>query len=194
MSVRLGERWIRLSTTVALNRIRKSEEMEKGWRKNEIALPVEFRDLDPVHVVPMKRVIFGYSCKQFSSEINPLQKDMGRLMLILMTRSIDLSNTQYSLLLEAGGKFLTLGSEWIGSLVKYKERSICYSKLFAQDDPFYTDQTGNNNDECEYFGNGIINNERFFIQNYVFDATFEIKFNFGEDCLSYGNLTTEFNS
>ena len=82
----------------------------------------------------------------------------------------------------------------IGSLVKYKERSICYSKLFAQDDPLYTDQTGNNNDECEYFGNGMINNERFFIQNYVFDATFEIKFNFGEDCLSYGNLTTEFNS
>ena len=58
MSVRLGERWIRLSTTVALNRLRKSEEMEKGWRKNEIALPVEFRDLDPVHVVPLKRVIF----------------------------------------------------------------------------------------------------------------------------------------
>ena len=53
MSVRMGERWIKLSTTVALNRIRKSEELEKGWKRAEIGLPVEFRDLDPVHVVPM---------------------------------------------------------------------------------------------------------------------------------------------
>ena len=48
MSVRLGDYWIKLSTTVALNRIRKSEEMEKGWRKDEIGLQAEFRDLDPV--------------------------------------------------------------------------------------------------------------------------------------------------
>ena len=56
MSVRLGERWIKLSTTKALNSIRKNEELEKGWRKNEIGLPEEFRDLDPVHVVPLKTV------------------------------------------------------------------------------------------------------------------------------------------
>ena len=56
MSARLGERFIKLSTTTALNRIRKSEEIEKGWRKNEIGLPAEFRDLDLVHVVPLKRV------------------------------------------------------------------------------------------------------------------------------------------
>lgn len=55
MSVRLGERWIKLSTTLALNRIRKTEELEKGWKKGEILLPVEFRDLDPVHVIPLLR-------------------------------------------------------------------------------------------------------------------------------------------
>lgn len=102
-------------------------------------------------------------------------------MLILVTRSIALSNTQYSLLLEADGKFLTLASEWIGSLVRYEENSRCYSRLFSDNDLNYTDLLGNNNDECEYFGNGIINNDKIFIQNYVFDATFEIEFNFGRD-------------
>ena len=56
MSVKLGERWIKLSTTLALNRIRKSEELEKGWKRDEIALPAEFRDLDPVHLIPLNRV------------------------------------------------------------------------------------------------------------------------------------------
>ena len=56
MSVKLGDYYVKLSTTVALNSIRKSEELEKGWRKNEIGLPAELRDLDPVHVVPLKRV------------------------------------------------------------------------------------------------------------------------------------------
>ena len=158
MSVRLGERWIKLSTTLALNRIRKSEEMEKGWRKSEIKLPPEFRDLDPVHVIPII--------------------DVKKLLLILVTRSIVLSNTLYSLLLEAEGKFLTLGSEWIGSLVRYEEKSVCFSRLFSRDDEFYTDQFGNNNDECEYFGNGIVFDENIYIQNFVFDATFEIQFNF----------------
>ena len=101
--------------------------------------------------------------------------------MILVTRSIVLSNTLYSVLLEADGKFLTLGREWIGSLVEYEESSICYSKLFALDDNFYTDQRGLNNDECEYFGNGLINNERIFIQNYVFDVLFEFQFEFGKD-------------
>ena len=54
MSVRMGEEWIKLSTTVALNRIRKSEEFEKGWKKGDFGLPAESRDLDPVHVVPLK--------------------------------------------------------------------------------------------------------------------------------------------
>ena len=56
MSIRLGERWVKLSTTVSLNRIRKNEELEKGWRKNEIALPPELRDLDLVHLIPMNTV------------------------------------------------------------------------------------------------------------------------------------------
>ena len=55
MSVMLGERLIKLSKTVALNRIRASEEFEKGWKKDETALPAHFRDrdLDPVHVIPL---------------------------------------------------------------------------------------------------------------------------------------------
>ena len=57
MSIRIGDGWIKISKTVALNRIRKSEELEKGWRKDEIAKPVEFRDLDLVHVVPLKTVL-----------------------------------------------------------------------------------------------------------------------------------------
>ena len=104
-------------------------------------------------------------------------------MLILVTRSIDLSNTQYSLLLEAEGKFLSMASEWIGSLIHYQETSRCFSKLFSQDDPNYTNLFGTNNDECEYFGNGIINNDRIYVQNYVFDLTFEIEFNFAKGFL-----------
>lgn len=99
-------------------------------------------------------------------------------MLILVTRSIKLSNTQYSLLLNADGQYLTLGSEWIGSLVEYDQPSICFSKLFAED-PFYTNVNRINNDECEYFCNGIINNDQLFINNYVFDFIYEIKFHFG---------------
>ena len=114
---------------------------------------------------------------------NPYKIDLGRLILILVTRSVELSNSMYSALLEAEGKFLTIGSEWIGSLVKYEERSVCFSKLFASNDPFYTNQksAGNNKDGCEYFANGIVNNEKIFFQNYVFDATFEIEFDFGKD-------------
>ena len=77
------------------------------------------------------------------------------------------------MLLEAEGKYLTLGNEWIGSLVKYEQESICYSKLFASDDRYYTDQNGVINDECEYFGHGIINDEKIYLQNYVFDVLFE---------------------
>ena len=103
--------------------------------------------------------------------------------MILVTRSIILSNTLYSVLLEAEGKFLTLGREWIGSLDKYEERSKCYSKLFAKYDPNYTDQQGVNNDECEYFGNGIIKHEKIFIFNFVFDFSFEVVFHFGKDSI-----------
>ena len=103
--------------------------------------------------------------------------------MILVTRSIILSNTLYSVSLEAEGQFLTLGREWIGSLDKYKEKSFCYSKMFAQDDPDYTDQWRVNNDECEYFGNGIINNDKIFILNYVFDFSFKVEFNFGKDSI-----------
>ena len=111
---------------------------------------------------------------------------MGRLLLILVTRSVALSNTQYSLLLEADGKFLTLGSEWIGSLVEFEGESICFSKLFSQVDKHYNDLVGINNDECLYFGNGIISNEKFYFINYVFEVDFAIEFNFEQD---YKNLT-----
>ena len=107
---------------------------------------------------------------------------MNKFLLILVTRSIDLSNTLYSVHLEAEGKFLTLGREWIGSLDKYEEKSVCFSKLFASDG-WYTGLSGYNNDECEYFVNGIVNDEKIFIQNYVFDFSFEIKFNFGRDII-----------
>ena len=62
MSVRMGDYYIKVSSTVALNSIRKDEELEKGWRKNEIHLPAEFRDLDPVFVIPLKRV--EHFCKE----------------------------------------------------------------------------------------------------------------------------------
>ena len=54
MSVKLGDHYIKLSTTVALNSIRKDEELKKGWRKGLFSIPVELRDLDPVHVVPLE--------------------------------------------------------------------------------------------------------------------------------------------
>lgn len=93
-----------------------------------------------------------------------------------MTRSIPLSNTLYSILLEADGKFLTLGREWIGALDKNQKESVCSSELFARDDPNYRDRKNYNKDECEYFGNAAVAEESIFIQNYVFDFSFEIKF------------------
>ena len=102
-------------------------------------------------------------------------------MLIIVTRSIALSNMQYSLMLEKEGKFLPLGSEWIGSLVKYDQESKCYSGLYAPYDLAYSNQFGTNNDECEYFINAFLNNDRIYLQNSVFDSTFEIFFNFGMD-------------
>ena len=189
MSARYGDHFIMLSKTLALNRIRKDEEFEKGWRKGDFGVPTELRDLDLVHVFPLERVETSYlnfrDKKYFF--FNSRKIDLGRLLLILVTRSINLSNTLYSVLLEAEGKFLTLGREWIGSLVKYEEPSICYSNLFAND-LWYTGQSGQNNDECEYFGNGIINDEKLFIQNYVFDFTFEIEFDFGKDLKFENNI------
>jgi hypothetical protein len=79
---------IRTSKTGSLNFIIQNEEVEKGWKKGEIELPVEFRDLDAVHVLPFV--------------------DLERLLFILVTRSILLSNTQYSLLLQTTeGRLLT---------------------------------------------------------------------------------------
>ena len=56
MSARLGENFIKLSKTRALNRIREDEELEKGWKKGDFGVPAELRDMDLVHVVPLKRV------------------------------------------------------------------------------------------------------------------------------------------
>ena len=88
---------------------------------------------------------------------------------------------QYSLLLEKEGKFLVLASEWIGSLVKYDQPSRCFSGLYAPNDFAYSNSFGTNNDECEYFINAFLNNDRIYLQNVVFDATFEIYFDFGRD-------------
>ena len=109
---------------------------------------------------------------------------MGRFLLILVTRSIALSNTQYSLLLEKEGIFINLHREWISSLVRYKgayESHVerCLSVMFNRKDRDYTDAVGIHNDECEYFVNGIINNDKLFIQGLVFDFTFEVDFDLG---------------
>ena len=106
------------------------------------------------------------------------------MVLILVTRSIVLSNLQYSFILEKEGKFLTLGNEWIGSLVKYEQKSRCFSGLYAPKDLAYSNEFGTNNDECEYFINAFLNNDRIYLQNVVFDTTFEIFFDFGEDHIS----------
>lgn len=117
----------------------------------------------------------------FRSVFESKKIDLGQLMFILVTRSIVLSNMQYSLLLEKDGKILTLGSEWIGSLVKYEHDSRCFSGLYAPDDFAYSNPFGTNNDECEYFINAFLNNDRIYIQNMVFDSTFEIFFDIGKD-------------
>ena len=110
---------------------------------------------------------------------------MGRFLLILVTRSVALSNTQYSLLLEKEGIFINLHREWISSLVRYKGayqfnvEPKCHSSMFNKKDKDYTDAFGDHNDECEYFVNGIINNDKLFIQGLVFDFTFEVDFDLG---------------
>ena len=83
--------------------------------------------------------------------------------------------------MEVEGQFITLAREWIGSLVNYEEKTICYSEMFVEGDRFYTDLVGARKDECEYFVQGILNGERIFIQNTVFDTLFEIKFDYGKD-------------
>ena len=57
MSIELGKAWITVSKTVALNAIRQNEELEKGWRKDEINVPAMLRDFDPVHVIPLEWVL-----------------------------------------------------------------------------------------------------------------------------------------
>ncbi|CBY39005.1 unnamed protein product [Oikopleura dioica] len=158
MSLRFGDPLIKTSSTMSLNAIRESEEGTKGWKKGELSFPPEFTDLDPVHILPLL--------------------DLGRLLIVLVTRSIALSNTQYSLLLESEGRLLNLGSEWIGSRVKYQTRADCFSQMLALKDFYFTDNWGVNNDECEYFPNGFVLNDRIYLQSVVFDTTFELEMNF----------------
>lgn len=158
MSLRFGDPFIKTSSTRALNAIRQSEERTLGWKKGELSFPPEFKDLDPVHILPLL--------------------DLGRLLIVLVTRSIALSNTQYSLLLESNGRLLNLGSEWIGSRVKYQTRADCFSQMLASNDFYFTDYWGVNNDECEYFPNGFVLNDRIYLQSVVFDTTFELEMNF----------------
>ena len=148
--------------------IRTNEEATKGWKKGELALPHEFKDLDAVHISPFV--------------------DLGRLLVVLVTRSILLSNTQYSLLLETDGRLLNLGSEWVGARVQYQKRAVCWSTMLALDDFEYTDILGVNNDECEYFVNGFLVNDRIYLQNFVFDSTFELKMDFEHIELEFNQL------
>ena len=48
-----------------------------------------------------------------------------------------------------------------------------------------------NNDECEYFANGFIYDEKIFIQNYIFNTLFEIEFDFGKDPQPFMNASDE---
>ena len=144
MSLSIGDSWIRTSTTKSLNIIRTNEEAQKGWKKGEIALPHDFKDLDAVHILPLV--------------------DLGRLLVVLVSRSIELSNTQYSLLLETDGRLVNLGSEWIGSRVQYDKRAVCFSTMLAMNDLEYTDYFGYNKDECEYFVNGFAVNDKIYLQ------------------------------
>lgn len=79
------------------------------------------------------------------------------------------------------GQFFTVSREWIGSMIDYKNREICHSKLFVSDDRFYVDDNGYQKDECEYFVNGVVNQEQIFLQNTVFDTLFEITFHYGKE-------------
>lgn len=100
-----------------------------------------------------------------------------------------MSNTQYSLLLETtDGKLINLGSEWIGARVEYQKRAICFSEMIASEDFYYSDYWGTNNDECEYFINTFVCNDRIYLQSYVFDTTFELEMDFDHFELQYNQL------
>ena len=67
VSMRMGDGVIRTSTTKSLRPIRsKSEELEKGWKRGEIAAGerAEFRGMDAVHVVSLrwleKRILYNF--------------------------------------------------------------------------------------------------------------------------------------
>ncbi|CBY11768.1 unnamed protein product [Oikopleura dioica] len=169
MSMNIDDSWISrgTSTTASLNAIKKDEELTKGWKKGEIALPHEFKDLDAVHILPLV--------------------DLGRLLVVLVTRSIELSNMQYSLLLENEGELLNLGSEWIGARVKYQKKANCFSNMLA-DDFEYTLYWGRNKDECEYFINAFVSKDRIYLQSYVFDTTFELQMEFEHIEVRYNQL------
>ena len=159
---------IRTSKTGSLNLVIKSEESEKGWKKGEIGLPVEFRDLDAVHIIPFV--------------------DLGRLLFVLVTRSILLSNTQYSLLLQTTeGRLISLGSDWIGARVEYRKKAFCFSEMIAADIE-YTNLWGSNNDECEYYVNGFVYNDRIYLQNFVFATAFELEMNFDHFEVEFNQL------
>ena len=108
-------------------------------------MPHDFQGLDAVHILPLV--------------------DLDRLLVVLVTRSIELSNTQYSILLETDGRLITLSSEWIGSRVQYHKRAVCFSTMLATDDFDYTDYYGYNKDECEYFVNGFAVNDKIYLQS-----------------------------
>ena len=113
--------------------------------------------------------------------------DLGRLLVVLVTRSIELSNMQYSLLLENEGELLNLGSEWIGARVKYQKKANCFSNMLA-DDFEYTFYWGRNKDECEYFINAFVSKDRIYLQSYVFDTTFELEMEFEHIEVRYNQL------
>ena len=155
MSSRFGDLEIRTSSTLSLTPIRWQEQNLKGWRKGSIGLSTKFKDLEIMDVIPLVH--------------------LAKPFLIIISRSLLLTNTKASLLLSLHGQFIDLGSEWLGNIEKHRAEEICYSAMLAKNDPFYNRP---NRHECGYFRNAFLINDRFFIQSLVFDVTFEIDFEF----------------
>jgi len=71
--------------------------------------------------------------------------------------------------------------------VKYQKRASCFSEMLA-DDFEYTFYWGRNKDECEYFINAFVSKDRIYLQNYVFDTTFELEMEFDHIEVRYNQL------
>ena len=155
ISLRYGENNMRTSHTLSIDPFRIAEENVKGWKKETKSFPSELNGLEPVDVIPLV--------------------DHDRLLFVIISRSRELSNVKYSLFLNLNSQLVDIGSEWMGNLAQYSKYDLCFSALFAMNDPFYNLP---GRDECEYFQNSFIVNDRIYIQSLIFDSTFEMDFDF----------------